>query len=166
MPPLEPGSFSRRRSRVATGAAKAGGRAGGRLCPTLYPSRPPAGRMISHLFRRLISSQPFRYSRRRQPPSASAPPLAPTSFRNPSETLRERVTIKGHSPHRVCLLTEALIKCRREFWRRRMGSRALSSRSLRGPPTLLPVPPLFVNSHPLSLSLGSSFSGSPTKWAQ
>jgi len=34
----------------------------GRLCPTLYPSRPPAGCMISHLFRRLISSrQPFRY---------------------------------------------------------------------------------------------------------
>lgn len=126
-------SFSRRRHRkVAVSERQKPEGLDGRLCPTLYPSRPPAGRMISHLFRRLISSQqPFRYS-----PSLSLSlsiPLSLSRLRLLSEAAGNHlrsdptsettgVTIKDHSLHRVCLLTEALIKSRRESRKRRMGS--------------------------------------------
>lgn len=146
MPPLEPAPSAALSGRkVAVSERQKPEGTGGRLCPTLYPSRPPVGRMISHLFRRLISSQqPFRYSL-----SPSLPP-SPVSYflsldlsisssflflptRPPPkllgatsvQTLQARllsVTIKDHSPHRVCLLTEALIKSRRESRKRRMGS--------------------------------------------
>jgi len=119
-----------------------------------------AGRMISHLFRRLISRPPA------LSPSSlflslflssccSLPRLVAT--RKPptfAQTLRGR-RVRHHqgpfSAHRVCLLTEALIKCRREPPGETNGPHARSFKSLLGSPSS-------VSPHPRSLSLSLSLS--------
>ena len=106
--------------------------------------------MISRLFRRLIwRRRPFDLSS--SPPLLSAPRSFALCFQG-----RDSVTIKSHSlstPSRVCLLTEALIKCRREA--RETDRFTCLSRCSYAPLCFQPFHPL---SFSLSLSLSLSLS--------
>jgi len=124
-----------------------------------------AGRMISHLFRRLISRppalSPFSLSLFLSPfLSSRSAARFPVSSEQEASDLRSDPSrrVRHHqgpfSAHRVCLLTEALIKCRREPSGETNGPHARSSQSLR----LLGSSPSFVSPHLQSLFLASSLS--------